>query len=145
MRTLLLLICLSVSGFAQNIAVLTHGAANTPEFRNGCPSNWPARYFSLRKSTNLPPELSSPPWIVETEVQLKARFESLAAEKEAWNVAQEAIAIQPKRDRETAIQNAISDLKLIRDSSGTLTAAQLSNAVRAISKALVALIEELRP
>lgn len=145
MRTLLLLICLSVSGFAQNIAVLTHGAANTPEFRNGCPSNWPARYFSIGKATEVPRELQSPPWIVETEAQLKARFESLAAEKEAWNVTQEAAATQPKRDRETVIQNAIADLKLIRDSSGSLTAAQLSNAVRAISKALVAIIEEIRP
>lgn len=145
MRTLLLLICLSVSGFAQNIAVLTHGAANTPEFQRGCPSNWPARYFSLRQSTNLPPELSSPPWIVETELQLKARFESLAAEKEAWNAAQQAAATQPKRDRETAFAQVVQDLKTIRDSSGTLTSAQLSNAVRAISKALVALIEEIRP
>lgn len=145
MRTLILLICLSVSCLAQNVAVLTHGAANTPEFRNGCPSNWPARYFSIGKATEVPRELQSPPWIVETEAQLKARFESLAAEKEAWNVTQEAAATQPKRDRETVIQNAIADLKLIRDSSGSLTAAQLSNAVRAISKALVAIIEEIRP
>jgi len=68
-----------------------------------------------------------------------------AAEMEAYQAAQEAAATQPKRDRETVIQNAIADLKLIRDSSGTLTAAQLSNAVRAISKALVAFIEEIRP
>ena len=68
-----------------------------------------------------------------------------AAEMEAYQAAQEATATKPKRDRETAIRQAIADLKLIRDSSGTLTAAQLSNAVRAISKALVALIEEIRP
>jgi len=68
-----------------------------------------------------------------------------AAEMAAYQAAQEAASTQPKRDRETVIQNAIADLKLIRDSSGTLTAAQLSNAVRALAKAVVALIEEIRP
>lgn len=68
-----------------------------------------------------------------------------AAEMAAYQAAQEAASTQPKRDRETAIAQAVQDLKTIRDSSGTLTGAQLSNAVRAISKALVALIEELRP
>lgn len=140
---LLLLSCLSV--LAQNLVVLTHGAANTQEFQHGCPSNWPAKYFAIGKATEVPRELQSPPWIVETELQLKTRFESLAAEKEAWNVAQEAIATKAKRDRETDIRQAVAGLILIRDSSGTLTAAQLSNAVRAISKALVALIEEIRP
>lgn len=68
-----------------------------------------------------------------------------AAEMASYQAAQESAATQPKRDREAAIAQAIQDLKTIRDSSGTLTAAQLSNAVRALAKAVVALIEELRP
>lgn len=62
-----------------------------------------------------------------------------------WEIVDRPANERDARGRETVIRNAIADLKLIRDSSGTLTAAQLSNAVRAISKALVALIEELRP
>jgi len=82
---------------------------------------------------------------VVTQAQVDRWKTDHAAEMAAYQAAQEAAATQPKRDRETAIQNAISDLKLIRDSTGPLTAAQLSNAVRALAKALVALIEELRP
>ena len=80
-----------------------------------------------------------------TQAQVDRWKTDHAAEMEAYQAAQESAATKPKRDRESAIQNAIADLKLIRDSSGTLTAAQLSNAVRAISKALVAFIEEIRP
>lgn len=145
MRTIAILFISAFVCGAQNVAVLTHGAANTPEFQRGCPSNWPAKYFPIGKATEVPRELQSPPWIVETEAQMIARKASLEESKEAWNVAQEAAATQPKRDRDTAIAQAVQDLKLIRDSSGTLTAAQLSNAVRAISKALVAFIEEIRP
>lgn len=138
----LLFALLSTSAIAQNFAVLTHGSANTPEFQRGCPSNWPAKYIAIGKSSELPPELSAP-WIVETESQLKARMQSLASEKELWNTAQETAEAQPKRGREAVIRQAIDDLKTIRDSNGTLTALQLSNAVRAIAKALVAVIDEL--
>ena len=63
----------------------------------------------------------------------------------AYQAAQESAATQPKRDREAAIRKAVEDLILIRDSSGTLTAAQVSNALRALAKSVVALIEEIRP
>ena len=76
-------------------------------------------------------------------------------EQDGWSIGLDGVrpvwviiddpTIKPRKDRETAIRQAVADLILIRDSSGPLTAAQLSNAVRAISKALVALIEELRP
>jgi len=131
---------IALGAFAQNFAVLTHGSANTPEFQRGCPSNWPAKYIAIGKSSALPPELSAP-WIVETESQLKARMQSLASEKELWNTAQETAEAQPKRDREDALKQAITDLRAIRDSTGTLTAAQLSNAVRVIARALLAVIE----
>jgi len=131
---------LSTSAIAQNFAVLTHGAANTQEFISGCPSNWPARIIDIRSSTNLPKELTDP-WFVESAAALKTRMTTLAAEKEAWNLSQESAATQPKRDRENAIKQAITDLRTIRDSTGTLTAAQLSNAVRVIARALLAVIE----
>jgi hypothetical protein len=75
----------SLSSMGQNVAVLTHGAANTPEYQRGCPSNWPASYQEIGASTNLPDGLQSPPWIVETREQLDQRFASLEAAKEFWN------------------------------------------------------------
>lgn len=124
----------------MNHAILTHGAADTQEYRSGCPGEWPFRIIDIGISDVLPEGIASP-WIVETAQQLKQRMLSLEAEKEVWNIAQEAAATQPKRDREAAIKQAIIDLKSIRDSTGSLTAAQLSNAVRVIARALLALIE----
>mgnify|MGYP000901985407 CR=1 FL=1 len=142
MKTTLIFFLSACACLAQNFAVLTHGAANTPEFISGCPSNWPARIVDIGASTNLPKELSAP-WLVESAADLKVRMETLASEKEAWNLLQESAATQPKRDRETAIKTALAELKLIRDSTGTLTGAQLSNAVRAISRILIVMIQEL--
>lgn len=142
MKTTLVFFLSTCACLAQNFAVLTHGDANTPEFISGCPSNWPARLVDIGAATKLPKELSVP-WFVESAAALKERMETLAAAKEAWNKTQESAATQPKRDRETAIKTAIAELKLIRDSTGTLTGAQLSNAVRSISRVLIIMIHEL--
>lgn len=142
MKTTLIFFLSICACLGQNFAVLTHGDANTPEFISGCPSNWPARLVDIGAATNLPKELSVP-WFVESAEDLRARMTTLSAEKEAWNLAQESANTQPKRGRETAIKTAIAELKLIRDSTGTLTGAQLSNAVRAISRVLIVMIQEL--
>lgn len=62
-----------------------------------------------------------------------------------WDIRTEPVESSNRRIREAVIRQAVEDLKSIRDSNGTLTALQLSNAVRAIAKALVAVIEEIRP
>jgi len=143
MKTLLfLLFTISLSTLGQNFAVLL--ARDDPSSPAGMPTNWPVKVQPIGAATNLPPRYP-PPWRLVTQAQVDRWKTDHAAEMEAYQAAQEAASTQPKRDRETVIQNAIADLKLIRDSSGTLTAAQLSNAVRAISKALVAFIEEIRP
>lgn len=141
-NALLIWIYLVGISYGQNFAVLL--AKDIPKAPAGFPTNWPVEVQPIGAATNLPPRYP-PPWRLVTQAQVDRWKTDHAAEMEAYQAAQEAAATQPKRDRETAIQNAISDLKLIRDSSGTLTAAQLSNAVRAISKALVAFIEEIRP
>lgn len=82
-------LCLSATAIAQNFAVLTHGAANSIAFRNGCPSNWPSSYRAIGNATNLPFGLHSPPWIIETEEQLNQRMTSLSGAIELWNKAQE--------------------------------------------------------
>ena len=127
---------------AENFAVLL--AKDKPDAPAGFPTNWPVQVQPIGSLTNLPPQYP-PPWRFATGVQVEKWKTDHAAEMEAYQAAQESASTKPKRDRETAIAQAVQDLKLIRDSSGTLTAAQLSNAVRAISKALVAFIEEIRP
>lgn len=130
------------SALAQNFAVLL--AKDDPKSPVGYPTNWPVQVQPIGSSTNLPARYPSP-WRLVTQAQVDKWKADHAAEMEAYQAAQEAAATQPKRDRETVIRQAIDNLKLIRDSSGTLTAAQLSNAVRELAKTLLALIEELRP
>ena len=142
MRIFLLLLATCFCAQGQNFAVLL--AKDDPSSPVGYPTNWPVQVQPIGAATNLPPRYP-PPWRLVTQAQVDRWKTDHAAEMAAYQAAQEAADAKPKRDRETAIQNAIADLKLIRDSSGTLTAAQLSNAVRAISKALVAFIEEIRP
>lgn len=132
----------SFSVSAQNFAVLQ--AKDDASAPVGFPTNWPVRVQPIGTATNLPLEFP-PPWRFATKVQVDKWMSDHAEEMAAYQAAQESAATQPKRNRETAIRQAIADLIIIRDSSGTLTAAQLSNAVRALAKAVVALIEEIRP
>lgn len=137
-RTLLLISLSSVHCLAQNFAVLL--AKDDPASPVDHPTNWPVQVQPIGSATNLPARYP-PPWRFATKSQVDKWMSDHAAEKDAWNQAQEAAATQPKRDREAAIKQAIIDLKSIRDSTGSLTAAQLSNAVRVIARALLALIE----
>ena len=127
---------------AENFAVLL--AKDKPDAPAGFPTNWPVQVQPIGSLTNLPPQYP-PPWRFATGVQVEKWKTDHAAEMAAYQAAQESDATQPKRDREAAIRKAVEDLILIRDSSGTLTAAQVSNALRALAKSVVALIEEIRP
>lgn len=143
MKTILfLLFTISLSALGQNFAVLL--AKDDPSSPVGYPTNWPVQVQPIGSLTNLPPQYP-PPWRFATGVQVEKWKTDHAAEMAAYQAAQEAAATQPKRDREAAIRKAVEDLILIRDSSGTLTAAQVSNALRALAKSVVALIEEIRP
>jgi len=137
-----LLMLLGFECLGQNFAVLlARDDASAPA---GFPTNWPVRVQPIGAASQLPPEFP-PPWRFATKAQVDKWMADHAAEMEAYQAARKAEETQPARDRDAAIRNAIADLKLIRDSSGTLTPAQLSNAVRALSKALIPLIEELKP
>ena len=140
---LLLILFFSICGtFGQNCAVLL--ARDDPSSPVGFPTNWPVQVQPIGSATNLPPRYP-PPWRLVTKAQVARWMSDHAEEMAAYQAAQEAAATQPKRDREIIIRQAIDNLKTIRDSNGMLTAAQLSNAVREVSKTLLAIIEELRP
>ena len=144
MRTLLISITLfaSLIAGAQNVAVLTHGAAGTDEFKRGCRGGWPYVAKDIGAAA-IPADLLAQGWKQMTRVELEAAKAALADAKEQWNKAQETAAETPKRDRDALIRQAKADLTTIVDSSGTLTAAQLSNAVRSIARTLRAIIEDL--
>lgn len=137
-----LVLSIGLSADAQSFAVKL--AKDDPTSPGGMPANWPVCIQPIGNATKLPASFKSP-WVFATQAQIDEWLSTNAVSKEAWNKAREAEADQPKRDREAVIRQAIDDLKTIRDSNGTLTALQLSNAVRAIAKALVAVIEESRP
>ncbi len=144
MKALLITLALFASfiSSAQNFAVWTHQAANTKAFRDGCPGEWPYVAQDIGEKT-IPADLVARGWKQMTKAELEAVRTALAQAKEAWNLAQEAAATTPKRDRDALIRQAKADLTTIVDSSGTLTAAQLSNAVRTLARTLRALIEDL--
>ncbi|TXH16334.1 MAG: hypothetical protein E6R03_05645 [Hyphomicrobiaceae bacterium] len=142
MKTVFLLLLSGVCSFGQNFAVLL--AKDDATSQAGFPTNWPVRVQPIGNATKLP-ENFPPPWRFATQAQVERWKTDHASEMESYQAAKEAAATQPKRDREAVIRQAIDDLRTIRDSNGTLTALQLSNAVRAIAKALVAVIEEIRP
>lgn len=140
MRTLLLFLLSVASAFAQNVAVLSHEAANTPEFRDGIPALWPYRIVEVGKARELPKDLPGTGWVLLSHEELRTRMESLSAAKETWNNREEP-SVTDRKQRVAAI---ISDLRAIRQSSGTLPAAQLSAAVRQLATAILFLIEEGR-
>ena len=143
MKTILfLLFTISFSALGQNFAVLL--ARDDPSSPVGYPTNWPVQVQPIGALTNLPPRYP-PPWRLVTQAQVDRWKADHAAEMAAYQASQESADAKPKRDREAAIRKAVEDLILIRDSSGTLTAAQVSNALRALAKSVVALIEELHP
>ncbi len=86
MKLIIAFLLLGATAFSQNVAVLTHGAANTEEFKAGCPSNWPSTVVDLGPSTNLPPTLQATNgWRLLTAVALADMKATNAAAKDAFN------------------------------------------------------------
>lgn len=123
----------------MNVAVLTYEFANPQAVLEGCPPNWPYSIQDIGEATQLPKSLQ-PPWRVMSRAELDAQMKAMEAEKEAFNAREPADVTSRKQ----LIADILSDLRAIRQSSGTLTAAQISNAMRQMAKALLLLIEEDR-
>lgn len=90
MNTLLLILLLlaALTSSAQNLAVLTHGAANTEQFQAGCPTNWPAEFRDIGASTNLPAGCAATNgWAVWSTNKFETTKAALSALKEAFNKA----------------------------------------------------------
>ncbi len=116
MKKLLLAVLIAIPALAQNVAVLTHEAANSEQFKQGCPGGWPYAWKEIGKDTKLP-EGFEPTWVVMTEVELKERLNTLTAAKESWNKAQEeapkiaeAAALEAKRTETVAVISEIESV-----------------------------------
>jgi hypothetical protein len=123
----------------MNVAVLTFEFANPQAVADGCPKDWPYSINDIGTATELPRELSAP-WKVMSRAELDASMKSMEASKETYN-NREASDVTVRRQ---LIADIVADLRLIRQSSGTLTGAQMSNALRRIATALLIIIEEER-
>lgn len=85
-RTLLLISLSSVHCLAQNFAVLL--AKDDPASPVDHPTNWPVQVQPIGSATNLPARYP-PPWRFATKSQVDKWMSDHAAEKDAWNIAQE--------------------------------------------------------
>lgn len=127
---------------AQNFAVISHKNADTEEFKLGCPGDWPAGIFPLGTNTALPDSLKAP-WVVMTAEELKSLKASLESAKEEWNNRTLPVPLEVT-ERRQLISDITRDLRQIAVSSGTLSAAQLSTAVRRLSQTILLLLDEQR-
>jgi len=86
-KLLFLSLLFTATAKAQFFLVLTHGAANTPEFQKGCPTNWP--YLTIRSATNVLPATNTLPeqgdWQVWSAEEYTNRLAELTPVKDAWN------------------------------------------------------------
>lgn len=136
MKAFLLILLTCATASAQSFYVLK--AKDDPSSSPGLPPEWPVKAAEVGSVKN-----PGVPWVVLTRAQIDSLRAANLAAKEVVNQNLETESAAPKRDRDALIRQAKADLTTIVDSSGTLTAAQLSNAVRTIAKTLRALIEDL--
>lgn len=137
MKTFLaFLVTTSMCAVGQNFAVLL--AKDRPGTPAGFPGEWPTR-AALVGAVKDP----GAPWVLMTKAELDALRAANSAAKEVINQTQDTDSSAPKRDRDAIIRQAKADLTTIVESSGTLTGAQLSSAVRALARILRALVEDL--
>jgi len=83
---LALAFCASLAVSAQNLAVTTHAASNSEEFKSGCPGEWPCYIKDLKDSTVLPNDLDPDKWAVWTVEKFEATKSRLSAEKAAFDI-----------------------------------------------------------
>lgn len=135
MKTTLLILLLGLSASAQNFAVLL--ARDDPSAPAGMPQNWPTRVQPIGAATSSV-SYPTPPWRIFTEQQVrdwKAANESLITAYLAAKEAEEAAAKQTKANA------LLTTLNQIANSTGNLSAAQLSEAVRALSRAILFMVK----
>jgi hypothetical protein len=138
MKTILALLLLcSLTCSAQNFAVLL--SQDDPKAPAGMPTNWPTRVQPIGDASELPPAYQ-PPWRHATKAQVEKWKTDHAAEIEAF-LARPDPVVEAVKTEERQLHAA---LKQIAGSSGTLTGAQLSAAVRELSKAFLYLIKSGR-
>jgi len=137
MKKLFVYLLLSVSCAAQNVAVLTHQDANSEKFQQGFPGAWPFSIQQLGKTNTLPDNLK-PPWKLLTKAELAAVMAANIAAVNAWTEPEDP----GKVTRRQLLVDTIADLRALRNSTGNLSAAQLSAAVRRMATLLLILLEE---
>lgn len=131
-----------LSCLGQNFAVLL--AKDDTSAPSGFPTNWPSQVQPIGNAKELPAKFP-PPWRFATEVQVQRWMADHTAEKAIWDAAQEAIATQPKRDRQALVRLALAELKNLKTSTGPLTNDQRDRALRRFAEILEAIIEEMNP
>lgn len=121
-----------------------HKLSGSREFQSGIPGDWPQVEEEVPDSRKLTAdEVSAGFSLITSEEHQQIRTSNRTAYN-AWLAAQKATEDSDLPTKRTDINDAITSLRQIRDSSGTLTGVQLSNAVRVLAKAMLWLMERAR-
>lgn len=126
------------------IKLLDHQTANSAEFKGGCPGAWPREEVRVPDGTQLTPQEITRGFVLVTETEWAAIRASNQNAWDSWEASrksQEDAALVTQR---VEINAVVEDLRAIRDSTGALSAGQLSLAARANAKAMLWLLSKAR-
>lgn len=113
----------------------SHRSANSAEFKAGAPGEWPREEIAVSPDHRLSPEEVAAGWVLLSDEEWQAIRATHRAAWDAWEANQKAADDSSLVVRRAEIADVVAVLQQTRDSSGTLTAAQLSGAVRALARA----------
>jgi hypothetical protein len=133
--TILIFCAITATACAQNFAVKL--ARDDPNSPANFPPNWPINVQPIGDRTNLPPAYTDPPWRFATGEQVRAFKAANEDAVTAYFAAREQEELDAKNAKAAAMLNT---LQQIANSSGNLSAAQLSEAVRTLAKAILFMV-----
>lgn len=122
----------------------SHRSANSAEFQAGAPGEWPREEIAVSSDHRLSPDEMAAGWLLLSDEEWQAIRATHRAAWDAWEATRKAADDSALAVRRTEIDDAVNSLQQIRDSSGTLTAAQLSAAVRVLARAILWLMRGAR-
>lgn len=113
----------------------SHRSANSAEFKAGAPGEWPREEVAVSPDHRLLPEEVTAGWVLLSDDEWQAVRSTHKAAWDAWVASQKSAEGSAISARRVEIADVVTVLQQIRDSSGTMTAAQLYGAVRTLAKA----------
>lgn len=116
------------------IKLITHQEAQSAEFLAGCPGEWPRTEEVVSDDYKLSEKELESGYILETERDHAARIEQHREAFRLWEDSQKTAEHTVSQAKRQELADSLANVRTVEDSTGNLTLAQLSNAVRALAK-----------